>query len=83
MLRYYYLYLKKIKENESPQELGRIAQDIVAIDLKLCNHTILEYNLVGSYDILTEFNGIRYVFEVKSHIKRYFEIENINKIKKS
>jgi len=63
---YYCIPLKEIKERETPQELGRIAQDIVAIDLKLCNHKILEYNPVGRSDIETEFNGKRYVFEVKS-----------------
>jgi len=79
MLKYYYcFYLKKIKERENPQELGRIAQDIVAIDLKLCNHTILEYHLVGSYDITTEFDGVRYIFEVKNG---KFEIEDVNNIK--
>jgi len=63
---YYCILLKEIKERETPQELGRIAQDIVAIDLKLCNHKILEYNPVGRSDVETEFNGKRYVFEVKS-----------------
>ena len=72
---YYCITLKEIKERETPQELGRIAQDIVAIDLKLCNHKIVEYNPVGRSDIETEFNGRRYVFEVKSG---RFEIDLTN-----
>lgn len=62
----YFVYLKKIKDREKPQEFGRIAQDIATIDLWLCGHKILEYNPVGRSDIETEKDGKRYVFEVKS-----------------
>lgn len=62
----YYNYIHIIKSKETPQELGRIAQDIVAIDLKLCGHNIREDNFIGRSDIESEFNEIRFVFEVKS-----------------
>jgi len=62
----YYIYIHHIKNRETSQELGRIAQDIVAINLKLCGHNILEYNPIGRSDIETEFKGVRFVFEVKS-----------------
>jgi len=70
-MRYYYCYLlKMLREREhDPKEFGKIAQDIVAIDLKLCGHKILEYSLVGKSDIETEFKGDRYVFQVKSSEK--------------